>query len=80
MKLSVYSLKKIVFQGEAKLLNCKTVVGEITILDKHETYIGQLKPGILKIVDQSDKEHLFEVTSGFLEVKEGGQVRCIVDE
>jgi len=78
MKLSVYSLKKIIFQGQAVSLNCKSAMGEITILDNHETYIGVLKPGVIKVVDAEQKEHYFEITSGFLEVKEGNEVRCIV--
>jgi F0F1-type ATP synthase epsilon subunit len=79
MKLSVYSLKKILFQGEASLLNCKTVLGEITVLNNHETYIGVLAPGVMKVVDNNQQEHFFEITSGFLEVREGNEVRCIVD-
>ena len=68
MKLSVYSLKKVLFQGEASLLNCKTAVGEITVLDNHETYIGVLTPGVAKVVDEKKQEHFFEIQSGFLEV------------
>lgn len=79
MKLSVYSLKKILFQGEAELLNCKTMMGEITILDNHETYIGALTAGVVKVVDKDKKEHFFEITSGFLEVKPNNEVRCIVE-
>ena len=79
MKLSVYSLKKVLFAGEASLLNCKTIMGEITILDNHETFIGVLAPGVAKIVDADKKEHFFEVISGFLEVREGNEVRCLVD-
>ena len=79
VKLSIYSLKKILFQGEAKLLNCKTAVGEITVLDNHETYIGVLKSGVAKVIDKKDQEYFFEITSGFLEVREGNEVRCIVD-
>ncbi|MSU60287.1 MAG: F0F1 ATP synthase subunit epsilon [Candidatus Staskawiczbacteria bacterium] len=79
MKLSVYSLKKVLFSGEASLLNCKTIMGEITILDNHETFIGVLTPGVARVVDSNKKEHFFEVTSGFLEVREGNEVRCLVD-
>jgi len=78
MKLSIYSLKKTLFDGEATLLNCKTAVGEVTILDNHETYIGVLKSGVMKIVDAVQKEHFFEITSGFMEVREGNHVRCLV--
>ncbi|OGZ66703.1 MAG: hypothetical protein A3C50_02335 [Candidatus Staskawiczbacteria bacterium RIFCSPHIGHO2_02_FULL_43_16] len=79
MKLSVYSLKKVLFSGQARLLNCKTMVGEITILDNHETYIGVLKPGVAKVIDTANQEHFFEIKSGFLEVREGNEVRCLVD-
>lgn len=80
MKLSVYSLKKILFQGEASLLNCKTVTGEITVLDNHETFITVLSAGVIKIIDFNKKENFFPIKSGFLEVKPGNEVRCIVEE
>ena len=80
MKLSVYSLKNILFQGEAQLLNCKTVMGEITVLDNHETLITVLSAGVVKIVDENKKEHFFEINSGFLEVKSGNEVRAIVEQ
>ncbi len=79
MKLSVYSLKKILFSGQAELLNCKTVMGEITVLDNHETYIGVLTKGVMKVVDTQKKEHFFDIKSGFLEVRQGNEVRCIVE-
>ncbi len=86
MKLSVYSLKKILFQGEAQLLNCKTISGEITVLDNHETLITVLAAGTVKIVEKNPsassglREHFFPINSGFLEVREGNEVRCIVEE
>jgi F0F1-type ATP synthase epsilon subunit len=80
MKLSIYSLKKILFQGEAKSLNCQTVMGEITVLDNHQTLITVLASGIVKIVDNKEKESFFPITSGFLEVRENNEVRCIVEE
>jgi F0F1-type ATP synthase epsilon subunit len=80
MKLSVYSLKQILFQGEASLLNCKTVTGEITVLDNHETFITTLSTGVMKVVDASGKENFFEIKSGFLEVREGNEVRCMVEQ
>jgi len=79
MKLSIYSLKKILFQGEAQLLNCKTAVGEITVLNNHQPLIGILAKGNIKIVDSENKEYFFSVESGFIEVKHGNEVRCLVD-
>ena len=80
MKLSVYSLKNILFQGEASSLNCKTVMGEITVLDNHETLITVLSAGVMKVTDENKKEHFFEINSGFLEVKPNNEVRCIVEQ
>lgn len=80
MKLSIYSLKNILFQGNATSLNCKTVAGEITVLDNHETLITVLSAGILKIIDLNGKEHFFPIKSGFLEVREGNEARCIIEQ
>jgi F0F1-type ATP synthase epsilon subunit len=80
MKLSVYSLKNILFQGSATSLNCKTVMGEITVLDHHETLITVLSAGAVKVVDENKKEHFFPIKSGFLEVKPDNEVRCIVEQ
>lgn len=79
MKLSIYSLKKVIFEGEAKALNCKTAVGEITVLDNHEPYIGVMTKGTAKVIDASNRDHFFEVIVGFLEVKPNNEVRCIVE-
>ena len=80
MKLSVYSLKNVLFQGQASLLNCKTVMGEITVLDNHETLITVLSAGVVKIMDENKKDVFFPIKSGFLEVKPGNEVRCIVEQ
>ena len=56
------------------------MMGEITILDNHETFIGVITAGIIKVVDQTQKEHFFPIKSGFLEVKPGNEVRCIIEE
>ncbi len=80
MKLAVYSLKKILFQGEAEAVNCKTLAGEITILDHHRPLISALAASTLKITDDSRQDHYLPVKSGFLEVNANNQVRLLVDE
>ena len=69
MKLGIYSLKKTLFEGEARSINCKTAAGEITVLDNHRPLISILKEGILKIIDAEGKEHYIPTSSGFLEVR-----------
>ncbi len=80
MKLLVYSLKNILFQGEVKSLNCKTITGEITVLENHEALITVLASGTIKTIDKSGKENYFPVKSGFLEVRSGNEARCIVEQ
>ncbi|HEY5220571.1 MAG TPA: F0F1 ATP synthase subunit epsilon [Candidatus Paceibacterota bacterium] len=80
MKLGVYSLKKVLFQGDAKSVNCNTRSGEITILDNHEPLISILEKGTMKIVDAEGKEVYIPVSSGFLEVDSGSQAKILVEE
>jgi len=80
MKLSIYSLKNILFQGNASLLHCQTIAGEITVLNNHEALITALSAGIIKIIDENKEERIFPIKSGFLEVKLGSEVRAVVEE
>ena len=80
MKLSIYSIKNILFQGDAVSLNCKTPIGEITVLDNHESLIAELSAGQIKVTDKNNKESFYEIESGFLEVKSENEVRVIVEQ
>jgi F-type H+-transporting ATPase subunit epsilon len=80
MKLGVYSLQKVLFQGEARSVNCHTRSGEITILDHHEPLISILEKGTMTIVDNEGKETYIPVASGFLEVDSGSQAKILVEE
>lgn len=80
MHLSIYSLKKILFEGEIESLNCKTKSGDITVLDHHEPLISVVQAGPLKIIDKEKKEHYIPVSTGFLEVSSGNRTKLIVEE
>lgn len=80
MKLSIYSLRKTLYAGEAKAINCQTTAGEITILDNHRPLISIVKEGVIKIIDESGKENFVKATSGFLEIKPENEARFIVTE
>ncbi len=79
MKLSIYSLKKILYEGDAASVNCKTTSGEITILDHHRPLVSELTKGTMKITDTQKKEYFIPVVSGFLEVSSANRVKFIVD-
>jgi F-type H+-transporting ATPase subunit epsilon len=80
MKLGIYSLQKVLFQGDAKAVNCNTTSGEITILDHHEPLISVLKKGIITIENPDQADQYIQVASGFLEVDADGQVKMMVEE
>ncbi len=79
MQLGVYSLEKVLFNGEAVSVNCQTTTGEITVLDHHQPLISVLKKGVMKIIDKEQKEHYVEVNSGFLNITKGNQVKFLIE-
>ncbi len=80
MQLSVYSLKRVLFEGGAKSLNVKAVHGELTILDHHRPLIAMLGDGPVRIVREDEREEQLSVRGGFVEVKPGSVVNVLVDE
>lgn len=80
MHISIYSLKRILYEDEGRAVTCKTASGEITVLNHHRPLISKLEAGVLKITDSSGKEHYFNLKSGFLEINTSNQVRLLVDE
>jgi F-type H+-transporting ATPase subunit epsilon len=79
MKLGVYSLKRVLYKGQASSLTAKTMSGEITVLENHRPLISILTKGIVKIIDKSGKEHYFPIDGGFLEVS-FNDVKLIIEE
>jgi len=79
MKIGVYSLEKVLYRGDAREVNCRTKIGEITILQNHEPIISLLDRGTMKIVDTEAQEHYIPVRSGFLEFK-NNEGRFLIEE
>ena len=79
MRLSIYSLKKVLFDGEAESITCMTKSGEITVLADHEPLITELEGGTIKVVERDTKEHYFPIKSGVLETKRN-KTRILAEE
>lgn len=80
MRVAIYSLAKIVYEGEASAVNAKTAMGEITVLDHHRPLISMLAPGPVRVTDAAKGDQWFEVKGGFLEVEPAGNsVRLLVE-
>ena len=80
MTLGIYSLQRVLFQGEAREVNCRTKMGEITILDHHEPLISLLAGGTIKVIDDKGDEHYIPVRSGFLEINSQNNAKILVEE
>ncbi len=78
MHIAIYSLEKILFEGEASAVNANTLAGEITVLDHHRPLISVLTPGVIKIT-KGGEDSFFEVKGGFLEVEPGNKVRILAE-
>ena len=80
MQIGIYSLEKVLFQGVAREVNCRTRSGEITILDHHEPLISLLARGTVKVIDENGQASFFPVASGFLEINSHDEVKILVEE
>ncbi|HEY4524131.1 MAG TPA: ATP synthase F1 subunit epsilon [Candidatus Paceibacterota bacterium] len=79
MQLKIYSLKKVLFEGEAKSLTVRSIGGELTILDNHLPLITMLQAGPVTITDKSGQITKIDVSAGFLEVKPNSEVKILAD-
>jgi F-type H+-transporting ATPase subunit epsilon len=67
MFLEIITPDKKVFEGEVNLVQLPGSKGSFTILKNHAPIISTLDKGIIKVVDVSGKEHLFNVSGGVVE-------------
>ncbi|MDO8500114.1 MAG: F0F1 ATP synthase subunit epsilon [bacterium] len=70
MKLQIHTIEKTIFDGDIKSLTLPTEAGEITVLENHLPLVTLTRPGLIRIIDKSNKESIINFSSfGFLEVK-----------
>ena len=86
-------MRRTVYEGDTTRVTLPTVVGEVTILDHHEPYVTILQSGGLRydVPVSTDlptgeksasrmEERQFSIKGGFMEVREGNEVRILADE
>ena len=69
MKLNIISQEKIVFQGDAIFITLPGLAGELTVMDGHVPLITPLKSGKITVKDTQDKEFVFNIERGVLEIQ-----------
>ncbi|MFN8015339.1 MAG: F0F1 ATP synthase subunit epsilon [Acidimicrobiia bacterium] len=78
MKAEVVSPERILFEGDAEMVVCRTSNGDAAFLEGHEPFLGMLAPGEIRVINDG-KEFAFKCTRGFVEV-DGSHVRVISDD
>lgn len=79
MHLGIYTLQGTLFEGDIKQLTATTVVGEVTILNQHIPLVSVLTGPTVHLIDTVDKESIIKITSGFLEVREEGEIVILAE-
>ena len=69
MRLYVYTLDKILFEGDADVVSLPSVDGELAILPNHAPIVTTLKSGKVMIQSKSGHQNI-PIQSGFAEVNQ----------
>ncbi len=73
MHISIHTIEKTLFEGEAESVTLPGVDGELGILENHIPLISSLKHGIIKIHSKKG-EMSFNISGGFAEVQPESRV------
>ena len=69
MKLYIYSIDKIIYEGEADILTIPSETGELSLLPNHAPIVTTLKSGKISIQSKSGNQNI-PIQSGFAEVNQ----------
>ena len=68
MYLEIITPDKKLFAGDVKSVTVPGTDGSLGILNHHAALISSLKNGIVKVTDEKQEIHNFEINSGVIEV------------
>ncbi|TAL66843.1 MAG: ATP synthase F1 subunit epsilon [Bacteroidetes bacterium] len=78
MMLEIVTPQKVVFSGKVQSVSVPGSVSPFQVLYNHAPIVSTLDPGIVKVVDESDKTLFFATNSGFTEVRKN-QISVLVE-
>ncbi len=70
MNISILTPDKILYEGEASLVQFPGIDGSFELLENHAPMIAVLKKGKIRLVDLQKEIHFFEINAGIVEVNE----------
>ena len=78
IKFSIVTPEKTVLEKTVDSISVMTSTGEITILPNHAPLVSELMPGEARITVEGKEESL-AVSTGFVEIRDGGEVVILAD-
>jgi F-type H+-transporting ATPase subunit epsilon len=69
MKIEIITPDKRIFEGEIKSVRVPGKKGSFQVLKDHAPIVSTLEKGLVRIVDEDDKEIIYEISGGVIEVK-----------
>jgi F-type H+-transporting ATPase subunit epsilon len=70
MFLEIITPDKRIYEGEIKRIRLPGSKGLFEILKNHAPIISTLSKGIIRVIDEKDRRHTFEVNGGIVENKD----------
>ena len=67
--LDIVNIKKSIFSGSVKKIQVSGSEGNLGIYPGHTQLLSMIKPGIIYIHDKNNKEKIFYISGGILEVQ-----------
>ena len=78
IQIDIVSAEEEIWSGEGTMVFAPAVMGEIGIAPQHAPLLTQLKPGEVRVQQESGEEQFFYVSGGMLEVQ-GHVVTVLAD-
>lgn len=69
MKIEIITPDRKVFEGEVKSMRVPGKKGSFQVLKDHAPIISTLEAGLVRLVDMEDKEIIYDINGGIVEVK-----------
>lgn len=83
MKLSIFSIRDTLFEGQVERVTLPTLQGDITVLDRHIPLVTTIKPGAIRYYIPQQFEsgwHTIQFPGGIVEVRPGSEVVVLANE
>ncbi len=68
MSVSLVSADRLLWSGEATVVNTKTLAGEIGVLANHTPLLSVLEPGRVEVITVDEGEWVAAIDGGFISV------------